>query len=159
MQIRILMIGKVREAYLKAGISLYLSRIAPYHTIRCIEMNGIKSSGIMSAVKIEQEREAEGRQLLERARQADAIIVLDPHGEEWTSEELASRLYALELEGRNLVFFLIGGARGIPPSVLDQGDHILSLSRMTFPHQMVPLLLLEQLYRASCINRNIPYHK
>jgi 23S rRNA (pseudouridine1915-N3)-methyltransferase len=159
MQIRVLMIGKVRESYLKAGISIYLSRIAPFHHITLVEIDRRTSSGINSAMKIEQERDAEGHQLLQDTRQAGAIIALDPRGESWTSEDLAHKLHIFELKGRNPVFFLIGGVLGIPPFVLDQSDSVLSLSRMTFPHQMVPLLLLEQLYRASCINRNIPYHK
>jgi 23S rRNA (pseudouridine1915-N3)-methyltransferase len=159
MQIRVLIIGKVREPYLKEGISLYLSRLAPYHRIRIIEVANDKISGSSSPAKIEQKRDGEGIRLLEHSEPAGALIALDPRGESWTSEELASRLKFLELEGRGPVIFLIGGSLGISSFVLEQADHVLSLSHMTFPHQLVPLLLLEQLYRATCINRNIPYHK
>jgi 23S rRNA (pseudouridine1915-N3)-methyltransferase len=159
MQIRILIVGKVREPFLKEGISLYLSRLAPYHRIRIIEVADDKISGSSSPAKIEQKREAEGIRLLGHSEPAGTLIALDPRGKSWTSEELASRLNFLELEGRGPVVFLIGGSLGIPSFILDQADHVLSLSHMTFPHQLVPLLLLEQLYRATCINRNIPYHK
>jgi 23S rRNA (pseudouridine1915-N3)-methyltransferase len=159
MQIRILLIGKVREPYLKDGISLYLSRITPFHRIRLIEAVDDKVSGRSSPLKIEQKRDVEGIRLAEHSPEGGALIALDPMGESWSSEELAFRLKFIELEGRGPVTFLIGGPHGISPSILEKADHVLSLSRMTFPHQLVPLLLLEQLYRATCINRKMPYHK
>jgi 23S rRNA (pseudouridine1915-N3)-methyltransferase len=159
MQIRILMIGKVRESYLKEGISVYLRRLSPFHRITITELPDESISGSSSRGKEEQKRDTEGTRLLERSEPGGVLIALDARGESWTSGELASRLKTLELEGRGPVVFLIGGSLGLSPQVLARADKILSLSSMTFPHQLVPLLLLEQIYRADCINRNVPYHK
>jgi len=159
MKITLFMIGKVREPFLKEGVSLYLSRLSPFHTISLVEIPEDRISGIDSPAKIIQKKDSEATRLLEHSESAATLIALDAEGESWTSGELAIRLKSLELKGMGPLVFLIGGSLGISPSLLDRADHTLSLSRLTFPHQLVPLLLLEQIYRATCINRNIPYHK
>ncbi len=159
MQIRILMIGKVRELYLKDGISVYLQRLSSVHRVSITELPEEKISGRSSLGKEKEKRNTEGIRLLERSEPAGVVIALDVRGEPWTSDELASRMKIFELEGGGPVVFLIGGSLGLSPHVLARADKVLSLSPMTFPHQLVPLLLLEQIYRADCINRNIPYHK
>ena len=159
MHIRIFLIGKVRESYLREGISVYLRRLSVNHRINLIELPDDSRSGHIPSSKDEHKRGLEAIHLMERSGPAGSLIALDAGGEAWTSEELASRMKRLELEGQGPVAFFIGGSRGLSPRVLARADFVLSLSPMTFPHQLVPLLLLEQLYRADCINRNIPYHK
>lgn len=159
MQIRILVAGKIRESYLREGIAIYLTRLATYHKVIISELPARASSGKRSSPGSEHQREETGNMLLAGAGSVGFIIALDAAGEAWTSEELASRLHDLELRGCGPAVFLVGGAFGLPPTVLDRADIVLSLSPMTFPHQMVPLLLAEQLYRAACINANVPYHK
>jgi 23S rRNA (pseudouridine1915-N3)-methyltransferase len=159
MQIRILVTGKIRETYLKNGISVYLQRLSPVHRISIVEIPDERVSGRSSLGKEGKKRDNEGTRLLEHSEGAGTLIALDARGEPWTSEYLASRMKTFELEGRGPVVFVIGGSLGLPPAVLARADLVLSLSPMTFPHQLVPLLLLEQIYRADCINRNIPYHK
>jgi 23S rRNA (pseudouridine1915-N3)-methyltransferase len=159
MYIRLFLIGKVRESYIREGISVYLRRLSVNHRINIIELPDDSRSDHIPSAKDEQKRGFEAIRHLERSGPAGSLIALDARGEAWSSEELASRLQRLELEGKGPVVFLIGGSRGLSPSVLARADSVLSLSPMTFPHQLVPLLLLEQIYRADCINRNIPYHK
>jgi 23S rRNA (pseudouridine1915-N3)-methyltransferase len=159
MHIRIFLVGKVRESYIREGISLYLRRLSVSHRINLIELPDDSKSANIPSAKDEQKRGLEAIRLMERSGPAGTLFVLDAGGELWTSEELASRLQKLELGGEGPLAFLIGGSRGLSPPVLARADWVLSLSPMTFPHQLVPLLLLEQIYRADCINRKIPYHK
>jgi 23S rRNA (pseudouridine1915-N3)-methyltransferase len=159
MHIRIFLIGKVRESYIREGISLYLRRLSVSYRINLIELPDDSKSGNIPCAKDEQKRGFEAIRLMERSGPAGTLFALDAGGELWTSEELASRLQKLELGGEGPLAFLIGGSRGLSPPVLARADLVLSLSPMTFPHQLVPLLLLEQIYRADCINRKIPYHK
>jgi 23S rRNA (pseudouridine1915-N3)-methyltransferase len=159
MHIRILLIGKVRESYIREGISVYQRRLSVNHRINLIELPDDSKSDHLPLAKNEQIRGLEAVGLRGRSGPSGSLIALDAGGEPWTSEELASHIRELELCGRGQLVFLIGGSRGLSPHVLAMADRVLSLSPMTFPHQLVPLLLLEQIYRADCINRNIPYHK
>lgn len=159
MHIRIFLIGKVRESYIREGISLYLRRLSVNHRVNIIELPDESKSDHTPSSRDEMKRALELICLMERSGPIGFLIILDATGEPWTSEELASHMQRLEIEGRGTVVFLIGGSRGLSSPSLARADLVLSLSPMTFPHQLVPLLLLEQLYRADCINRNIPYHK
>jgi 23S rRNA (pseudouridine1915-N3)-methyltransferase len=159
MQITIMMTGKVREPYIKEGISVYLRRLSPVHRIRIIELPAESISGKSSPAMEERNKNIEGTRLLEHSEGAGTRIALDAGGEVWTSQELALHMKSIEVAGSGPVVFMIGGSLGLAPSVLNGADRVLSLSRLTFPHQLVPLLLLEQIYRADCMNRNVPYHK
>jgi len=159
MQIRIIAIGKMREAYIKEGVSVYRTRLSSRHRVSITEIPEDRVPDRCSDRELQRIREAEGMRLLDAAGRDGVVVALDPGGDLVPSEELASLMARWELEGRSSVAFLIGGPSGLPPSVLSHADLTLSLSPMTFPHQLVRLILIEQIYRADCINRNIPYHK
>lgn len=159
MQITIVAVGKVREPFVKDGVNTYRSRLAPCHTLTFIDLPEERVPAKISPKQKTAIMEAEWSRFLESCPGSSVTIALDPGGELISSEELASRMNQYELEGRGSVAFLIGGPLGLPAVVREQADLVLSLSRMTFPHQLVRLILIEQIYRATCINRKIPYHK
>jgi len=159
MQIRIVGVGKVRDRYLQEGIREYCTRIQPYFRV---DMTDVADEKIPSK-PTEGEREAilekEGSRMLSVIRGSGIRVLLDVGGETWSSEELAAHLNSWGLAGQNAVTFLIGGPLGGSVRVRDSAGHTLSLSRMTFPHQMVRLILLEQIFRAARICSGEPYHK
>jgi len=159
MHITIAAVGKVREPYLKEGMELYRSRIALSHKISLIDLPEGRIPNRCSPRDRLRIVDAEWTRFLCSVTSSGIIIALDPHGEILSSEDLASAMKQYEVEGKGSITFLIGGPLGLPTEVLKRADRVFSLSRMTFPHQLVRLLLLEQIYRADCINRNIPYHK
>jgi 23S rRNA (pseudouridine1915-N3)-methyltransferase len=159
MHIKIIAIGKMREAYLKDGVSVFLTRLAPRHRIAMTEIPEMRVPGRCSDRELEKIRQDEGSRLLDATGSGGVVVALDPGGEQMTSEDLASLMAQWELEGQGSISFLIGGSTGLPPLVRTRADLVLSLSPMTFPHQLVRLILIEQIYRADCINRGIPYHK
>lgn len=159
MHLTIAAIGKVREPYLKEGMELYRSRIAISHTISLVDLPEERIPDRCSPRQRTQIVDAEWTHFLASFPSSGIIIALDPKGEILSSEEIASLLKLYELEGKGSITFLIGGPLGLSTAALERADRVISLSRMTFPHQLVRLILLEQIYRADCINRNIPYHK
>ena len=159
MHITIVAVGKVREPFLKEGMELYRSRIAIPHKISFTNLPEEKIPDHCSPRQKTQITDAEWSRFLRSVRSPGTIIALHPDGELLSSEDFASRLKQYELEGKGSITFLIGGPLGLPAGVLERADLVLSLSPMTFPHQLVRLILLEQIYRADCIIRNIPYHK
>ncbi len=159
MQIQIITIGKIREAYLKEGIEVYRRRLAPWHTLLMTELQEERIAEKCSAAEKQRGKEKEGERLIAAAPDATFAIALDPEGELLSSPELAARMTQCELKGQGNVSFFIGGPLGLSPAVTGHADLVLSLSRMTFPHQLVRLILIEQIYRAACISRGIPYHK
>jgi 23S rRNA (pseudouridine1915-N3)-methyltransferase len=159
MHITIVAVGKVREPFLKEGMELYRSRIALSHTISFTNLPEEKIPDHCSPRQKIQIMGAEWNRFLSSVTSSGIIIALHPEGELLSSDDLAYRLKQYELEGKGSITFLVGGPLGLPAGILKRADLVLSFSRMTFPHQLVRLLLLEQIYRADCINRNIPYHK
>lgn len=159
MQIEIRAIGHIREAFIAAGMAEYEKRLRSYTRFSIREFPVKNLPDVVSATVKRRAEEQEGIRLLKGISPDCVIIALDPEGESWTSEELARHMASFELSGRNPIIFLIGGPLGLPDLVLHKADIRLSLSRMTFPHQMVRLILAEQLYRAFRIMRGEPYHK
>ena len=159
MQVRIIGVGKVRERYLQEGIREYLARIRPYFRVEVIDVRDEKippESTLGGGAAI---LEREGERLLSAARGSGVIVLLDIAGEPWSSSDLAEHIRAWVMEGHSTVSFLIGGPLGVSERVRTGAQHTVSLSRMTFPHQMVRLILLEQIYRAARIHHGDPYHK
>lgn len=150
-----LFLGKTRETYIDAGIRDYADRLARFVPI---ELVVIKEKHARKDPD-ESIRLQGAKLLLERCRSASLKVALDPIGRQPDSEELASILTSWELHGRRSIYFLIGGHLGLHKSVLDNVDLILSLSKLTFTHEMTRLILLEQLYRACTINAGHKYHK
>ena len=158
MRITIAAAGKIKEKYLKLGIEEFLKRLKPFAQVEICEIHEEKMPENPSLAEKEQVLRREGTRLLRLVPEGSYLFVLDVYGKEMSSEELAERIAALSLEGRSSLTFLIGGAFGISREVRDAADTLLSFSPMTFTHQMVRLLLLEQVYRAFKINRGEKYH-
>lgn len=159
MQIQIAAVGKLKEKYLVQGIAEYTKRLAPYARLTITEVPDEKAPETMSAAEAEQVKLREGERLLAALRPEAYVVALAIDGELWTSEQLARSLDQLATYGRSQVAFVVGGSLGLSEPVLRRADQLLSLGRLTLPHQLVRLVLVEQVYRAFKINRGEPYHK
>ncbi len=155
MKIEFLLTGKTEAAYLKEGISLYEERLRHYTSYSKKEVPDIKNASSLSR---EQIKEREGEQILKNITEADELVLLDERGPAITSEEFAVRVERWNLRGVKKIVFAVGGAYGFSDSVHKRANDKISLSRMTFSHQMVRLIFLEQLYRAFTIIKGEPYH-
>lgn len=159
MKISILSVGKLKEKYFSDGIKEYLKRMPPYAKMDIQEVPDEPCPENSSLAIEEQIKQKEAERLLKKLRSGTYLIVLDPRGKMHTSEEMADKLQELALSGRSDITFIIGGSLGLAPSITQQADMLLSLSKLTFPHQLVRLMLMEQIYRWYRIMRNEPYHK
>lgn len=159
MHIQIAAVGKVKEKYLADGIAEYAKRLRPYVKFDILEVPDERVPETMSPAEEAQAREREGERLLALIRPDTLVIALAPDGELWTSEQLAARLDELGTYGGGRAVFVIGGTTGLSPAVLKRANHKLSFGRMTLPHQLMRLVLAEQIYRAVKINRGEPYHR
>jgi 23S rRNA (pseudouridine1915-N3)-methyltransferase len=158
-RIQILMVGKIKEKHFTLGIQEYLKRLGPYARVELTTVpNEPTPDGAPPALEA-QIKEREGEKLLKQIDPGAYVIALDGRGVNPTSEEFAAFLAERALQGQSNLVFVIGGSLGLAPAVLKRADHTLSLGRMTFIHQMVPMILLEQIYRGYRINRGEPYHK
>ncbi len=159
MQIAIITVGKLKEKYLKQGIDEYTKRLSAYAKITMVEVPDEKAPENMSAAEEEQVKEKEGGRILQHVKPDHYVIALAIEGDMWSSEKLASEMDRLATYGRSQVAFIIGGSLGLSKDVFLRADHLMSFSKMTFPHQLMRLILLEQVYRGFRINRGEPYHK
>jgi len=157
--ISIISVGKLKEKYLKAGIDEYLKRLSSYAKVEIIEVSDEKAPEVLSAAEMELVKNKEGEKLLAKLSQETYVIALAIDGKMRSSEELADTIDKLATYGKSKIAFVIGGSLGLSNEVLQRADEKLSFSKMTFPHQLMRLILLEQVYRAFRINRNEPYHK
>lgn len=158
MKIRILAVGKLKEKYLLQGVAEYEKRLSPFASVELIETREERMPESPSEAEKEDALKKEGANLLRLVPEKSFLIVLDVSGELLSSEALAEKIAALALQGKSDLTFLIGGAFGISAAVRKRADLRLSFSPMTFTHQMVRLLLYEQIYRAFKINRGEKYH-
>jgi 23S rRNA (pseudouridine1915-N3)-methyltransferase len=159
MQILIIAVGKIKEKYLQDGIAEYTKRLRPYVKLNILEIAESKRIGNPSSSQQELVKDEEGARILAAIPHDTQAIVLDPGGEWWSSENLAEHIRQSEISGRNNLCFIIGGDLGLSDMVFTKSNIRLSLSPMTFTHQMVRLILLEQIYRACKIKHGEPYHK
>jgi 23S rRNA (pseudouridine1915-N3)-methyltransferase len=159
MHIQILTVGKLKERYLVDGIAEYVKRLGPYAKMQMIEVPDEKAPENMSPAEEQQVRVKEGERLLAKLAADVYVVALAIDGEMWSSEQLASSLDKLATYGRSQVAFVIGGSLGLSSELLRRADMRLSFGRMTLPHQLMRLVLVEQIYRAMRINRGEPYHK
>jgi len=157
--ISLLTIGKLKEKYLKQGIDEYLKRLTAYAKVEVIELPDEKAPEQLSDIEMEQVKNKEGERLLGKISPDTYVIALAIEGKQRSSEELADMIDKLATYGKSKIAFVIGGSLGLSKDVLSRADEKLSFSKMTFPHQLMRLILLEQVYRAYRINRNEPYHK
>jgi len=158
MKITIVCAGKIKEKYLSAGIAEFMKRLRPFAQVEIREIHEKKMPEEPSAAEKEQVLRREGERLLKLVPAGSYLWVLDVFGTEFSSEKLAEKLDRLGVQGRSNVTFLIGGAFGLSKEVRAAADERLSFSQLTFTHQMVRLLLVEQIYRCFKINRGEKYH-
>jgi 23S rRNA (pseudouridine1915-N3)-methyltransferase len=159
MQILIIAVGKIKEKYLQDGIAEYTKRLRPYVKLNILEIAEEKRAGHLTPADQKRIMDAEGTRILGSIPQDSFVIVLDVNGVHWSSKTLAENLQRYEIAGRNSLSIIIGGDLGLSDAVIARSNLRLSLSLMTYTHQMIRLILLEQIYRACKINHNEPYHK
>ena len=158
MRITIAAVGKIKEKYLTMGIAEFTKRLGPLCKLSIIEVDEEKLPDRPSDAERAQALVKEGERLLKQVRDNSYCIVLDVFGQNLSSEELSAHIDRCALDGKSDIVFLIGGAFGLAPQLRQRANLKLSFSRMTFTHQMVRLLLVEQVYRAYKISRGEPYH-
>ena len=155
MKITLLTVGKTDVKWVKEGLDLYSSRLVHYVPFQIVEIPELKN---VSALSKEQIKQKEGELLLKILKPADEVILMDEHGREFTSVEFAKNLEEKISRASRDMAFVIGGAYGFSPDVYSRANGKISLSKMTFSHQMVRTIFAEQLYRAFTIMKGEPYH-
>lgn len=159
MQIQLVSVGKVKEKYIKLGIVEFEKRLRPYCKLTMVEVNDEQAPEQLSEKELLQVKQKEGERILNKIKPNQYVIALDIQGNNWSSEQLASEMEKLSIHGKSQISFVIGGSNGLSEHVLKRANQKLSFSKMTFPHQLMKLILLEQTYRAFKIQKNEPYHK
>ena len=159
MKIKIVCVGKLKEKYLADGISEYCKRISRFAKVEITELADEKIPDNPSDAICQKILNTEGEKILSKLGKDEYIIALCVEGKLMSSEELAEKIASVTLMGNNTVTFVIGGSLGLSDSVKQRADYKLSFSKMTFPHQLMRLILTEQIYRAFKINANEQYHK
>lgn len=160
MILRIIAVGRLRERYWQDAVADYISRLRPYGRVEIIEISEARIPENASPAKEEKAMAQEGEGILARLKKQDGpVVALDRKGKALDSLELADWLGKQLLNGPATISWIIGGPLGLDPIVLKRADLVLSFSRLTFPHQMMRLILLEQIYRSFRILHREPYHK
>lgn len=159
MNITILAIGKLKEKYWREAVAEYSKRLGAYCKLKIIELKESPLPANPSKADEEAVKRAEGREILDKIAKGDYVITLEIKGKGLSSEKLAAKIDALGLEGKSSIVFVIGGSLGLSEEVSKRADFALSFSAMTFPHQMMRVILLEQIYRSFKIIRKEAYHK
>lgn len=159
MNITVVCIGKLKEKYWVNAIEEYSKRMSKYCTLAIDELKEERLPDKASAAEEEAVKIAEGKNILSRIKKDAYVITLEIKGKQISSEKLAEKIEDLALEGKSDIIFIIGGSLGLSEEVSKRSNYKLSFSAMTFPHQMMRVILLEQIYRAFKINKNEPYHK
>lgn len=156
MNIKIIAVGKIKEQYFKDAIKEYEKRLLPYCSFSVIE---VQAEQILEENLYEKYKETEAQRILQFIKPNSYVITLEINGKTLSSTEFANKLHYIANEGINDVIFIIGGANGLHKKVSDIASCKLSFSAMTFTHQMIRLILIEQIYRAFKINANEQYHR
>lgn len=159
MRITIVTVGKIKEKYLRDAISEYTKRLSKYCKLEIIEVADEKTPDNASEVVEESIRQKEGERILKNIKDDAYVITLEINGKMLDSVELAEKINTLGIQGKSHICFVIGGSIGLGKEVLKRSNYALSFSKMTFPHQLMRVILLEQIYRSYRINANEPYHK
>lgn len=159
MNISVICIGKLKETYWNDAVKEYTKRLGKYCKLDIDELKESRLPDKASSAEEEAVKEAEGKTILSRIKKNDFVIALEIKGKALTSEQLAEKMETLAMEGHGRVVFIIGGSLGLSLEVLKRADYKLSFSEMTFPHQMMRVILLEQIYRSFKIRKRETYHK
>lgn len=155
MKLLLMAVGKTSQSMIRSGIDLYLERLRHYLPVEVEIVADVRRT---SSLTFDRQKELEGEAILKRIEPGDRLILLDENGREMTSREFAAFMEKQMASGVKRVVFVVGGPYGFSQAVYQRADSKLSLSRMTFNHEMVRLFFVEQLYRAQTILRNEPYH-
>lgn len=159
MKITLITVGKIKEKYLKDAIAEYSKRLSKYCKLEIIEVADEKTPENAGKTVEDAIRAKEGERILKHVKEDAWIITLEIAGKQLTSEEFAQKIENLGIQGKSHIIFIIGGSIGLGEEVLRRSDYALSFSRMTFPHQLMRVILLEQVYRSYRIINGEPYHK
>ena len=159
MKMTIITVGKIKEKYLKDAIAEYTKRLSKYCKLEIVEVADEKTPDNASEVVEEQIRSKEAERILKYVKDDAYVVTLEINGKQLTSEELADKVEKLGVQGTSHIIFIIGGSIGLGKEVLAKSNYALSFSKMTFPHQLMRVILLEQIYRSYRIINGEPYHK
>lgn len=159
MKITLITVGKIKEKYLKDAIAEYSKRLSKYCKLEIIEVADEKTTEGAGETVDEMVRRKEGERILRYVRDDAFVITLEIGGHMLSSEEFADKIEQLGIKGTSHIMFVIGGSLGLSKEVMARSDYALSFSKMTFPHQLMRVILLEQIYRGYRIIHKEPYHK
>lgn len=159
MKITLITVGKIKEKYLKDAIAEYSKRLSRYCKLEIVEVADEKTPDNASDTVEDAIRDKEGERILKYIKEDAYVITLEIAGKMLTSEEMAGKIDKLGVQGTSHIIFIIGGSIGLGREILKRSDYALSFSKMTFPHQLMRVILLEQIYRSYRIINHEPYHK
>lgn len=159
MKITIITVGKIKEKYLSDAIKEYSKRLSKYVSLDIIEVQDEKTDENRSGLEEKLVKAKEGDRILKHIKDNQYVITLEINGKMLDSVELSQKLDSLGIEGKSNIAFIIGGSLGLDERISNRADYKLSFSKMTFPHQLMRVILLEQIYRSYRIIHNEPYHK
>ena len=159
MKITLITVGKIKEKYLKDAIAEYSKRLSRYCKLEIVEVADEKTPDNASDTVEDAIRDKEGERILKYIKEDAYVITLEIAGKMLTSEEMAEKIEKLGVQGTSHIIFIIGGSIGLGREILKRSDYALSFSKMTFPHQLMRVILLEQIYSSYRIMNHEPYHK
>ena len=159
MKIKIVTVGKLKEKYLKDGIAEYTKRISRFAKLEMIELADEKTPDKASELENQKILETEGARILSKVGERDFVVVLAIEGKTFSSEDFSKQLEQASIKGYSTLTFIIGGSLGLAPVVKNRANLSISFGRLTLPHQLMRLVLVEQIYRAFTIQQGSPYHK
>lgn len=158
MKVSIITIGKLKEKYLTDGVQEFVKRLKPYCSLEIIELAENNLPDNFSEAQLHKHLEIEGEKILKNIADKAYVFLLDLHGKQLSSQDLSEKIQALGLDGRSHLVFVIGGAFGVGENLRARADFAWSFSKLTFTHQMIRMLLVEQIYRAFKIAKGEKYH-
>ena len=159
MKVSVITVGKIKEKFMRDALGEYSKRLSKYCKLEIIEVADEKTQENASEVVCNQIRQKEGERILKNVKDDAFVITLAIQGKMLTSEELAEKIEKLGVQGTSHITFIIGGSIGLSQEVMNRANMALSFSKMTFPHQLMRVILLEQIYRSYRIISGEPYHK
>lgn len=159
MNITVISVGKLKEKYLKQGIEEYTKRLGSYCKMQLLEVPDEKAPETLSEKEMEQIKEKEGERILSKIKESDVVIAMAIEGDLVSSEQLAKEIDEYGIRGKSSIVFVIGGSLGLSDAVKKRANRKVSFGRITLPHQLMRLVLVEQIYRVFRINAGHAYHK
>lgn len=159
MKITVITVGKIKEKYLRDAIAEYSKRLSKYCKLEILEVADEKTPDHASEIVEEGIRQKEGERILKLLKEDAYVVTLEIGGRMLDSVEFSKKIETLGIQGKSHICFIIGGSLGLGQKVRERSDYKLSFSKMTFPHQLMRVILLEQIYRSYRIMSNEPYHK